>query len=77
MKKDKINLNYEMDMVGVANAQELKELCFKKIDNVIKDITDSEKLIKDSKNKIKHLQNVIKEVNSLKKKKPKLVFWQG
>ncbi len=73
---EKINLKDEMDIIGVANAQELKESCFRKIDSVTKDISDSKKFIKDSENKIKHLQKVIKEVNSLKKKNPKLAFWK-
>ena len=75
MKREKINLNTEMDMVGAANAKELKDLYIKKIQTKMRDIKDSKEFIEKSKKEIHHLENVILKVNELKKKKPKLAFW--
>ena len=75
MKREKINLNTEMDMVGAANAKELKDFYIKKIQTKMRDIKDSKEFIEKSKKEIHHLENVILKVNELKKKKPKLAFW--
>lgn len=76
MKNNKINLNDEMDMCGVANAKELKLWYEKKIKTEKNYIISNEESIARTKEKIKHLKAVIKEVDNLKKKKPKLAFWR-